>query len=112
TNHQAYAHGCRPLDHVILHAVSVTNAMRHMKLGSSTSNLNRPLQDDDRSSAIDVVIPINKDAFGLSNRPLNALDREAHALHPVRGMQMLQFGSKKPRHGLGIANLARNQQPR
>src|SRR5947209_16399247 len=49
------------LDHVIFHSITLANAMRNMEIRRAAAQFNGGLQNDNRRSAIDVVVAVRSE---------------------------------------------------
>ena len=85
---QTYVSGGGLLNDVALHAVSVFDAVGHVKISRAAADLNRGLQDYDSQGAIHIVVAVNQDGFFARDGGPQALDRLIHPQHEIRRVQM------------------------
>src|SRR5690348_5653528 len=110
-DHQTDAIGRGTLDDIVFHSVAVSNAVGNVKLRTSTDDLNGFFENDDRGSAVDVVIAVDQNALAIRNRRLNTYYGFVHPLHQVRRVQMLELRIEKLLRSIGVLYAASDQQP-
>ena len=109
---QTYVSGGGLLNDVALHAVSVFDAVGHVKIGLPSAELNGGLQDHDSHGAIHVVIAVDQHGLALRDGALQALHCRFHAPHQVRRVQLRNFRMQKCSRLGGAMHSARDQELR
>ena len=71
----------RTLDHITAQVVAFANAVRHVEVGSAAAKFNRCFQDDDRGSAVDVVVAVDENSLFALDRGLQTIDSGFHPGH-------------------------------
>ena len=99
-------------DHLVAHAVTFANAMRHMIVDFAAAQLKGCFQDDDSRRAVDVVVAIDKHGLAALNGGLQAFDGRAQAGHQIGRVQITQSRVKEFLCLLAGMDAAHSQQPR
>ena len=109
-NDEAYTRCRGTLDHVILHAVAVANAMRDMEVRNASAKFYCGFENYDGGGAIHVVVAIDQNwLFTLDGR-FDAFNCCFHATHQIRRMQLGKRRGKELFSSLYVRNPAHDQQ--
>src|SRR4051812_3844659 len=93
--HELDACSSSVLKHVVAHAITFADAMRHVKLSNTAQQLDASLQNNDCCGSIHIVIAIDKQRLFRGDSALQAFNGNLHAKHRVRSMQMRKLWMQK-----------------
>src|SRR6185437_8359065 len=85
---EANARGCGPFDHIVAHVVTVADAVRDVKIGCSSAQLNRGFKNYDGRGAVHVVVAIDQNSFLALDCSFNAVERYFHSGQQIRRMEI------------------------
>ncbi len=95
TDHQANALPGDGLQYRRLHAVAISQAVRHMEIHLAAEHLESGLKQDDGRGAIHVIVAVDEDGFLARNGSLHTRDGCGHTLHGVGIEQVFDAGMKE-----------------
>lgn len=97
---EADAFGCGAREDFGLHTIAVAQAMRNMEANRAAEHFNCGLKQHDRSSTVDVVVPVDEDWLMFCDCDLDTSNCFAHAEHGVGIGQVIDSGLEE-RRGFG-----------
>ena len=107
---QPHAIGRGALDDFVAHAIAFTDPVRHVKIRRAPTQFDGSLKDDNCGGTVHVVIAIDQHLFFALDRSLQPVQRQFHAGHLHRVVQVVKRGRKKTGCHIGIFNPAADEQ--